>query len=87
MNTRQLGTVIKDVASTAVGTYILVFQATTGQFNLTLAGIAAALLGIPGIGGVIQLTRGTPATPTQLGPSPSALPPSSPSPSSPSSTP
>jgi hypothetical protein len=86
VNTRQLGTVVKDVASTTLAVFIGVWQVTTGHYNLTWAGIAAALLGVPGIGGAIQIARRTQATDTQLPLSPppaSSLPPSSSSPSSP----
>jgi hypothetical protein len=81
-------TLVRDAVSTLTGAFGIGWQLWTGKVDPTAMLVCAALLGVPGIFGLLQLRStqpGVPDMPAPSSPSPPASPPApSSSPSSPS---
>lgn len=82
MKAERVIALARDGISTLIGAGGIAWQLWTGKPDPTAMLVCAALLGVPGLFGVLALRPGQPPTPGEPSPSPPS--PSSPSSSSPS---
>ncbi len=68
-------TVVRDITLLGAGTFGIIYQQVTGQLNITLLVLYAAMVGTPGAAHIVRLMAQTAATQQQ-----SSQPPSSSSP-------
>lgn len=82
MKAERVLTLLRDGISTLIGAGGIAWQLWTGKPDPTAMLVCAALLGVPGIFGLLQLRPGspTPEEPSPSPPSPSSSPSPSPSP-------
>lgn len=77
MKAERIVTLTRDSISTIVGAGGIGWQIKTGNPDPTAMLVCAALLGVPGIFGLLQLRPGSPTTPEPPLPSPPSPPASS----------
>lgn len=62
-------TIGRDVLFLLCGLLGIAYQQVTGRVNAELLVVYASLLGVPGVVGLVQLSRGRPETPDTVEPS------------------
>jgi hypothetical protein len=73
----------RDVVSLGLGTFVVIHETLSGSVNLYLTVLAAFLLGVPGVAGLVNLAKGrvsvtlTPESPSESASLPSSPPSSS----------